>query len=544
MLSYELARTVLRDPQFVVPTGIHLSAHGITSGPLWDRVTRSILNMEGEEHRRLRSLVARAFTPRATARMHDTIRAVINELIDSVIDSGRCEFVADIARPYPIPVICALLGAPREDWQQFSRWAEDIFKIVSFDCNLAEEEPVVLKAWGEFDDYIDDMIAQRRQHLTDDLLSELIRIEDGGDRLDAGELRMLAFSILVAGTDTTRSQLAASMQVLCDHPEQWALLRDQPDLAMRAVEETMRHSPSMCSTVRSVSERRHGRRIHLPCRHIHPRQYLCGQPRQRHLRRPDALRHHPRRATAHSDLRRRSALLPRRQPGAAGARRSAEDPLPAVPESAPRGNGAMETTARPEWADESADGVRLMSSTSEAPPVAVAREVIPFRERKGDIVLWIFFLVNVTFVTYQADIEQLVIRDPDNFTYPIWPPAYMIDFLHWYFANYDPLLYERPVWYTTIVVIDQVVYGPFYIAALYAFWKGKEWIRNWSIIWASVMLATVTVILGEEIAGPYASDHLPLVFATNAGWLIVPIWVLIRMWREHPFTRPVTTKEG
>ena len=123
----------------------------------------------------------------------------------------------------------------------------------------------------------------------------------------------------------------------------------------------------------------------------------------------------------------------------------------------------------------SAHGVRLM-------PDAAAREVIPFRERKQDIALWIFFLVNVIFVTYQADIEQLVIRDPDNFTYPIWPPAYMIDFLHWYFENYDPLLYERPVWYTTIVCIDQVVYGPFYIAALYAFWKGKEWIRNWSII--------------------------------------------------------------
>jgi cytochrome P450 len=254
VLSYELARTVLRDPHFVVPTGIHLSAHGITSGPLWDRVTRSILNMEGAEHQRLRSLVSRAFTPRATARMHDTIGRVINELIDSVIDAGRCEFVADVARPYPIPVICALLGAPREDWRQFSRWAEDIFKIVSFDCNLAEEQPVVLKAWAEFDDYIDDMIASRRENLTDDLLSELIRIEDGGDRLDAGELRMLAFSILVAGTDTTRSQLAASMQVLCDHPEQWALLRDQPDLAMRAVEETMRHSPSMCSTVRSVRD--------------------------------------------------------------------------------------------------------------------------------------------------------------------------------------------------------------------------------------------------------------------------------------------------
>ncbi|CDP88532.1 MULTISPECIES: cytochrome P450 [Mycolicibacterium] len=254
VLSYEMARAVLRDPRFGIPQGIHLSAHGITSGPLWDRVTRSILNMEGEEHRRLRSLVARAFTPRATARMHDAIHGVVNELLDRIQDAGRCEFVTDIARPYPIPIICALFGAPREDWQQFSRWAEDIFKIVSFDCDLAQEEPVVLKAWDEFDDYIDDMITDRRRHLTDDLLSDLIRIEDGGDRLDAAELRMLAFSILIAGTDTTRSQLAASMQVLCDHPDQWALLREQPGLAMRTVEETMRHSPSMCSTVRSVAD--------------------------------------------------------------------------------------------------------------------------------------------------------------------------------------------------------------------------------------------------------------------------------------------------
>jgi cytochrome P450 len=254
VLGYELARSVLRDPRFVIPPGIHLTAQGVTSGPLWDRVIDSILCMEGEKHRRVRSLVAKAFTPRATARMHDTIATVVNQLVDRVIDSGQCEFVEDIARPYPIPIICALLGAPREDWEQFSRWAEDIFKIVSFNVNLVEEEPIVLRAWGEFDDYVDEMIALRRNRLTDDLLSELIRAEEGGDRLDASELRMLAFSILVAGTDTTRAQLAASMQVLCDHPGQWEVLREQPDLAMRTVEESMRHSPAVCSTLRTVTE--------------------------------------------------------------------------------------------------------------------------------------------------------------------------------------------------------------------------------------------------------------------------------------------------
>lgn len=254
VLGYDLARAVLRDPRFIIPPGIHLTAQGVTSGPLWDRVIGSILCMEGDAHRRVRSLVAKAFTPRATARMHDTIATVVNELVDRVIDLGQCEFVQDIARPYPIPIICALLGAPREDWERFSKWAEDIFKIVSFNVDLVEEEPIVLLAWDEFDDYVDDMIEQRRTRLTDDLLSDLIRAEEDGDRLDAGELRMLAFSILVAGTDTTRAQLAASMQVLMDHPEQWEALRDQPDLAMRTVEESMRHSPAVCSTLRSVND--------------------------------------------------------------------------------------------------------------------------------------------------------------------------------------------------------------------------------------------------------------------------------------------------
>jgi cytochrome P450 len=126
--------------------------------------------------------------------------------------------------------------------------------MVSFDVNLVDEIPAVMQAWGELDAYVDTMVDERRLSLTDDLLSNLIRAEDDGDRLNADELRMTAASILVAGTDTTRNQLAASMQVLCDHPEQWTLLRDQPELAMGAVEESMRHSPSVCSTLRTVNE--------------------------------------------------------------------------------------------------------------------------------------------------------------------------------------------------------------------------------------------------------------------------------------------------
>jgi cytochrome P450 len=179
---------------------------------------------------------------------------VLNGLVDQVADAGRCDVVADIARPYPVPIICALLGAPREDWQQFSLWADDVFKAFTFTIDVREVEPVVMRAWRELDDYVDDMVARRRNSLTDDLLSDLIRAEDDGDRLDTAELRMLAGGLLLAGTDTTRNQVAASVQVLCEHPDQWQLLKEQPELAMRAVEETMRHSPIVCGTLRMVTE--------------------------------------------------------------------------------------------------------------------------------------------------------------------------------------------------------------------------------------------------------------------------------------------------
>ena len=254
VLSYDLARTVLRDNRFVIPPGLHLTAQGVTSGPLWDRVVGSIMCAEGAEHHRLRSLVSKAFTPRATARLHDTIGDVVNELADNVAGSGRCDVVTDISRPYPIPIICALLGAPSEDWQQFSLWAEEIFKMVSFAVNLIDEVPAVMRAWGELDAYVNEMIAERRHRLTDDLLSELIRAENDGDRLTADELRMTVASLLVAGTDTTRNQLSASLHVLFDHPDQWEMLRDHPELAMPAVEESMRHSPAVCSTLRTVTD--------------------------------------------------------------------------------------------------------------------------------------------------------------------------------------------------------------------------------------------------------------------------------------------------
>ena len=252
VLSYPLVRTVLRDTRFCMPKGLVLTAQGITSGRLWDKATTGLLSLDGAEHHRLRRLVCKAFTPRSTARLQTTIVNVITELVDPVTVAGRCDVVADIARQYPIPIICGLLGAPRQDWQLFSDWAEDIFKI--FHWNVANDTAVIMGAFDELDAYINEMVARRRRNLTDDLISQLIRAEDDGDRLSATELTMLAEVLLMAGTDTTRNQLAAAVDELCDHPQQWALLAEHPELAPQAVEELMRHSPVIFAAMRMAAE--------------------------------------------------------------------------------------------------------------------------------------------------------------------------------------------------------------------------------------------------------------------------------------------------
>ena len=130
LLRYELVRSALRDPRMCVPEGLGLEAQGITSGPLWDRATSTILSINGEDHTRLRRLVSKAFTPRSVGRLDTTITEIITELTDPLVAAGRCEVVEDIARPYPVPVIAELLGAPREDAKLFSAWADDFFKTL------------------------------------------------------------------------------------------------------------------------------------------------------------------------------------------------------------------------------------------------------------------------------------------------------------------------------------------------------------------------------------------------------------------------------
>ena len=168
-----------------------------------------------------------------------------------------------------------------------------------------------------------------------------------------------------------------------------------------------------------------------------------------------------------------------------------------------------------------------------------SRQIIPLKQRPLDIAILVFFFVNILFITYIVDIEQLVIDDPNKFDYPLWPPRVLVDLVHWYGRNYDPPLIARPAWWRATIWIDALLFGPFYVVAIYAYIKGKEWIRIPSIIYGSVLWTNVTIILFEELVGKHATPRAGIVLLANAAWLIFPIVIIARMWRggEHPFSR-------
>ncbi len=253
LLNHDDCIAVLKDKRWHQALRLLTTMSGITDGEYLARRERtSILTAEGDVHQRLRRLVSGAFTPRSADRLRPFMREVINELLDRVTANGRCELVQDICDPYPIPIVCELLGAPKQDWALFSQWATDIFRV--FDADVANYTKQIMAASDAMDTYVADLIAVRRNDPQDDLLSDLIVAEEAGDTLSTDELIMLAEAVLLAGTDTTRNQLACALAVFGEHPEQWALLAEHPELAPRAAEESLRYLGAVRGTGRFASQ--------------------------------------------------------------------------------------------------------------------------------------------------------------------------------------------------------------------------------------------------------------------------------------------------
>ncbi|GAA3737961.1 cytochrome P450 [Streptomyces tremellae] len=232
---YEDARFVLGDLRFSRAMAVENEGE-----PRYNpAVSRpNILSMDPPDHTRLRTLVSRAFTRHQVEGLRPWVRGLTGDLLDEMIAAGSpADLVDAFALPLPVAVICEMLGVPAEDRPKFRVWSD---ALMSTD-RLSSEE--LLENQQQLTAYLAAYIAQRRAEPRDDLISGLIEARDAKDRLSEEEMTNLCLAILVAGHETTASQIPNMVWTLLEQRDEWQRLVDDPDLVPSAVEELMRFIP-------------------------------------------------------------------------------------------------------------------------------------------------------------------------------------------------------------------------------------------------------------------------------------------------------------
>jgi cytochrome P450 len=197
---------------------------------------KSMISVDEPDHMRLRGLVSKAFTPKYIQSLRPRIQQLADELLDAVQDQGSMDIVHDYGYPLPINVISEMLGVPEENREQIRVWSE---ALASGGMNLDEENRSKVQA---FSDYTVQLVADKRRHPQDDLISQLIQIEEEGDRLDESELLSMISLLIFAGHETTSNLIGISTLMLLDHPDQLAKLKADLSLIPMAVEELLRYN--------------------------------------------------------------------------------------------------------------------------------------------------------------------------------------------------------------------------------------------------------------------------------------------------------------
>jgi cytochrome P450 len=257
VLDREAGEWWLRTREAIFPGMTIADIFDVREGPLYEQMRRNILHVNGPDHTRLRSLVNPALSARAVERYRPAMRGFLEGLLADACAAGtdedgvvRCEFVEAFAKPYPSQTIARVMGAPIEDAPRLHHWSNWIQR--QFDAEgMATEREGIERAVEEFYEYAEALVAARREDpREDDLISKLIAAEEAGEKLNDVECINLVFNVLVGGVDTTQSQLAHAIRLLAQHPEQWELLRERPELADAAVEEALRYEPITPFTAR------------------------------------------------------------------------------------------------------------------------------------------------------------------------------------------------------------------------------------------------------------------------------------------------------
>ena len=193
-------------------------------------------------HKRLRESVQQPFVARNVFAMQERITAIANELIDVVASSGRMDVIRDFAYLMPVTVICERMGIPLEDIPRFQAWVEDIVAFTDAPASgRAETAEVALAGLTDLAQYFTGIIGRKRADPEEDLISELVSVTSGGNRLDAQELLAMCVQLLVGAHDTTSALIGNSILLLLRNQEVAEQLRTRPERVETAVEEFLRY---------------------------------------------------------------------------------------------------------------------------------------------------------------------------------------------------------------------------------------------------------------------------------------------------------------
>jgi cytochrome P450 len=246
VLRYDQVSRLIRHPALRQGSISWPAHHGITAGPFADWWSSWVLNLEGEAHHRLRRLLNPGFSRRIVEALRPRFRDLAGQLVDSFAEPGqrecRCEFMAEFAEPYAARVVAIMLGIAEDEWRAIA--TESATVGLAMGVRIREHLPRIEAALAALYDYADALIAARRRDPRDDLVTCLVTSQADEGGLTTAELRDSLVLLIFGGFDTTRNQLGLAMQVFMDHPDQWRLLGEHPELGAAAVEEVMRVRPT------------------------------------------------------------------------------------------------------------------------------------------------------------------------------------------------------------------------------------------------------------------------------------------------------------
>ncbi|UOQ84251.1 cytochrome P450 [Gracilibacillus salinarum] len=209
------------------------------------------------KHRKRRSLLQAAFTPRSLKNWEPRIQEIIEELVEELKEKEQVDLVQDFAGPIPSIVITDLFGIPITDRDQFKEWVDTLFKPIRSE-NAEQIEQEKQQAAMEYYQYLFPIIVEKRQNLSDDIISDLIRAEVDGERFTDDEIVRTTMLLLGAGVETTAHLLANTFySLLYDDPSLYQELREDPSLAPKVTEEMLRyrfHSSKRDRTVKKDNQ--------------------------------------------------------------------------------------------------------------------------------------------------------------------------------------------------------------------------------------------------------------------------------------------------